>query len=105
MVLPIGVARAGAWRYAFICEIVARHFPHLPEQARAIGHAEARRKLAELYLRSVGAARTPDLMKLFGWKRDDAGRALDTLAAAGLLRRDVRLEGDDDWAVLSELVI
>jgi hypothetical protein len=104
-VLPIGVARAGAWRYAFICEIVARHFPHLPDQARAIGHTEARRKLAELYLRSVGASRTPDLMKLFGWKRDDAKRALDALAAAGLLRRDVSLEDTGDWAVLSELVI
>ena len=106
--LPIGVAQAGAWRYAFICDIVARHFPQLPGQARAITHSEARRKLAELYLRSVGAARMADLVKLFGWKRADAERALDALAADDLVQRGVSLEGalerGDGWAVLSELM-
>ena len=104
-VLPIGVAQAGAWRYAFICEIVARHFPRLPDQARPITHIEARRKLSELYLRSVGAARAQDLMKLFGWKRIDATRALDQLAADGLVERGVALDGKtEDWAVLRELM-
>lgn len=104
-VLPIGVAQAGAWRYAFICEIVARHFPRLPSQARKITHGDARRKLSELYLRSVGAARAQDLMKLFGWKRTEAERALDQLAASDLVQRGVALDGKTgDWAVLRELV-
>ena len=104
-VLPIGVAQAGAWRYAFICEITARHFPHLPEQARQITQSEARRRLSELYLRSVGAARAQDLIKLFGWKRSDAERALDQLATADLVQRGVALDDKtDDWAVLRELM-
>jgi Winged helix DNA-binding domain len=104
-VLPIGVAQAGAWRYAFICEITARHFPSLADQARNISHADARRKLSELYLRSVGAARAQDLVKLFGWKRAEAERALDQLVVGGIVQRGVALEDKtDDWAVLSELV-
>jgi hypothetical protein len=104
-VLPIGVAQAGAWRYAFICEITARHFPHLPDQARKITQAQARRKLSEVYLRSAGAARPQDVMKLFGWKRADAERALDQLAADGLVQPGIALDGKTgDWAVLRELV-
>lgn len=104
-VLPIGVAQAGAWRYAFICDIAARHFPHLSDQARKITHADARCKLSELYLRSVGAARTQDLVKLFGWKRAVAEHVLDQLVANDLVQRDIALDGKtDDWAVLRALV-
>jgi hypothetical protein len=44
-VLPIGVAEAGARRYAFVYEIVQRHFTDLPAQACPIGRGEARRAL------------------------------------------------------------
>jgi hypothetical protein len=45
-VLPIGVARTGAWSYAFNYEIVQRHFPELPQQARPIKRSEARPRIA-----------------------------------------------------------
>ena len=32
-VSPVGVAQAGAWNYAFVYEILQRHYPGLPEQA------------------------------------------------------------------------
>ncbi|MCL5276080.1 MAG: winged helix DNA-binding domain-containing protein [Chloroflexi bacterium] len=103
-VLPIGVAQAGAWRYSFIEEIVARHYPQLPEQARAIGQGEARRKLAELVLRSVGAARAQELVKLFGWKIAAAERALGQLAEEGIVRRGIAIpDQPGDWAVIAEL--
>jgi hypothetical protein len=44
-VLPVGIAEAGAWNYAFVYEILQRHFPELPERARSIGRGEARRVL------------------------------------------------------------
>ncbi len=102
--LPVGVAQAGAWRYAFIEDIVARHYPDLPQQARAIGQGEARRKLAELYLRSVGAARVQELAKLFGWKSAVAERALCELADGGEVRRGMAMpDQPGDWAVIAEL--
>ena len=48
-ILPVAVAEAGAWRYAFIYDIVPRHMPELVERARSIGEAEARSRLAQLY--------------------------------------------------------
>ena len=78
-VLPVGVAKAGAWKYAFIYEIVSRHYPDLPEKARFISEAEARRKLIELYFASVGAAQERDVQKLFGWQKDLIARTLSSL--------------------------
>jgi len=82
-ILPVGVAEAGAWNYAYIYELVGRWFPTLAEQARPIGRGEARAHLTDLYLESIGAATAAQVCKLFGWRADDARRALDKLAAAG----------------------
>jgi hypothetical protein len=88
-ILPVGVAEAGAWKYSFIYEIVPRHYPDLPEQARHIGEGEARAKLMELYFNSVGAAPEGDAAKLFGW-----GKGLITRTINGLVekRKLVRTE-------------
>jgi len=102
-ILPVGVAQAGAWNYAFLYEITANHFPELPEKARAIGEAEAREKLLALYFQSVGAAQFTDVIKLFGW-----GRALTDavhhLLHGGRLVGDLTLEGQNGWIALPELV-
>lgn len=81
-ILPIGVAKAGAWKYSFIYEIVPRHYPDLPEKARFISEGDARRKLMELYFSSVGAAAEGDAAKLFGWRKE-----LITRTIAGLVEK------------------
>ena len=78
-ILPVGVAQAGAWKYSFIYEIVPRHYPELPEQARFISEGDARRKLIELYFNSVGAATEGDAAKLFGWKKELVTRTITGL--------------------------
>jgi hypothetical protein len=104
-ILPIGIAEVGAWKYAFRYDITARHLPELPEQARPIGEAEARRRLAELYFRSVGAAQVRDLVKLFGWPPELAKRTAARLVEAGVLAEEVThptFKGE--WLALSELI-
>jgi hypothetical protein len=64
-VLPVGVAAAGAWRYAFLYEIVPRHFPDLPEQARHITRGEALRTLVLKYLDNVVAADRQMISRVF----------------------------------------
>jgi hypothetical protein len=64
-VLPIGVAQTGAWNYAFTYEIVQRHFPELPKQARDIKRNEARHTLLLRYLDSVVAADRAMVAKVF----------------------------------------
>lgn len=104
-ILPVGVAQAGAWKYAFIYDLVHRFYPDLPEQARLIRQADARRKLAELYLQSVGAAPEKALMSLFGWSKGDAEAALSALVQEGLAVKDVRLaDQPGQWAALNLLL-
>jgi hypothetical protein len=104
-ILPIGVASVGAWRYAFIYEIVARHYPDLPERARKIGEAEARQKLIELYFRSLGAAQHKDVNRLFGWPPELVSRALKALVQSNLLVEGVICAGQQgEWLALPELL-
>ena len=104
-VVPVAVTQAGAWHYAFAYDIVARHYPDLPEQAHAIQENQARQKLAERYLRSVGAAQIRDLTRLFGWRLAEAEQAVSRLAGQGVLRTGLQLEKQPgEWIVLAELV-
>lgn len=104
-VLPVGVAQAGAWNYAFIYDIVPRHFPELPDQAHFIQEREARRKLSELYFLSVGVAQLKDVSKLFGWRPVEARRAIQDLIQAEVLVDDLEIEKNPgSWLALSSLV-
>jgi len=94
-VLPIGVAEAGAWRYAFIYEIVQRHFPDLPEQARHIKRGEARRTLLLRYLDNVVAADRKMISKVFHvlkWTPTELDRTIATLLREDKIR-EVQVKG------------
>ena len=104
-ILPVGIAEAGAWKYAFRYEITARHMPELPEKARSIGEAEARRKLLELYLVSVGAAQIRDAVKLFGWLPELTHRTFAWLVQNGFVKDGLsHPQMSGDWVALPELV-
>ncbi len=82
-ILPIGIAEAGRWNYAFIYELVDRWLPEVAPAARLIGRGEARAHVVDLYLRSVGAAPISKITALFGWRPDDTRETAERLAAAG----------------------
>ena len=103
-ILPVGIAEAGAWHYAYRYELTARHFPELAEQARVIGESEARQKLAELYLLSIGAAQKRDLAKIFGWPPELVKRTADKLVQAGKLAEAGHPKEAGTWLALPELV-
>jgi hypothetical protein len=103
-ILPVGVAKAGAWKYAFIYEIVSRHYPDLPEKARFINEAEARRRLLELYFESLGAAQVRDVLKLFGWHKDLTARTIASLLEKGTLVGMEHPGEKGDWFSLPGLV-
>lgn len=103
-ILPVGVAEAGRWNYAFIYELVDRWFPELVEQARAVGRGEARSKLLDLYLLSVGAATEAQIVQLFHWRRDDVLKACAALEAAGRAQSLKKVGGQDGgWWATQEL--
>lgn len=104
-ILPVGVAQAGAWKYSFIYDIVAHHYPELPEKARSIDEATARANLCGLYFRSVGAAQLKDVVKLFGWSLVLTQRTVKTLIDSGQLVDGLSLPGQQgEWLALPELL-
>lgn len=103
-ILPVGVAQAGAWKYAFIYELVDRWFPTLSEQAHPISRNEARAHLVHLYLRSVGAATPRQMTALFRWKPDEIHKAGETLVKKKKARRVEQVAGESgEWLATTEL--
>lgn len=94
-VLPIGVARTGAWRYAFTYEILERHFPELPEQASQITRSEAVRTLVSRYLGNVVAAERRMIGRIFRvlqWTAAELERTLASLLNEGVVR-EIQVNG------------
>ncbi len=83
LIAPAAVAQAGAWRYAFVYDIVVRLWPDLAAKAETFTRREARSRLLECYLRSVGAATPAQAHKLLRWPKSDVHSAGQDLIAAG----------------------
>lgn len=103
-ILPVGVAPAGAWKYAHIYEIATRHFPELAEQARGISEVQARTKLLELYFGMLGAAQVREVIKLFGWSVNIARHALQKLTEGGALTYAAHPNMDGEWLALGAVL-
>jgi hypothetical protein len=89
-VMPVAVADAGAWHYAFVYEIVQRHLPELPSQARQIRRREAQRFLVRLYVDNTIVIDREMVRKVFyvlEWTRTELDRTLDNLVEAGSICR------------------
>jgi hypothetical protein len=102
-ILPVGVAEAGSWRYAFVYDIVSRHFPELPKKARKIAESDARGKLLELYFKSIGVAQRRDVIRLFGWTAEITDRALTHLLRSGLVVDAEHPKQSGGWLALARL--
>ena len=103
-IVPVGVTQAGAWHYAFAYDVLARHYPEIPEQAHAIDERTARKKIAERYFTSLGAAPLKELLRLFGWKPAEGQSAVDSLVSEGLLVQGAEVEKQPgEWIVLKTL--
>ncbi len=102
-VLPVGVARTGAWNYAFNYEIVQRHYPDLPEQARKIKRSEARRTLVSRYLDNVVATDRKMIGKVFHilkWTPSELNRTIKTLLQEGAIQ-EMQIKGIDQAQLVS----
>ena len=104
-ILPVGISQAGGWRYAFIYDLVHRHFPDLLEQARPIRESEAQQKLILVYLASVGAARMADLKKLFRWQTTSLRNTIDSLEKSSRITGGLKVaEQPGEWIAIPEVL-
>jgi hypothetical protein len=84
-ILPVEVTQSGGWRYSFAYDIVPRHLPDIISTAREISEEFARKTLLNLYFHSVGAAQRRDVLKLFGWRKMETEKTIQTLIYEGLI--------------------
>ncbi|MFC2025685.1 hypothetical protein ACFLUC_00655 [Chloroflexota bacterium] len=104
-ILPVGISQAGGWRYAFIYDIVASHYPDLPDLASEISESDARRKLVDLYICSLGAVPLREISRLFQWNLNDINKTVNTLVTEGKLRRNIQVENQvGEWIASSNLL-
>jgi hypothetical protein len=104
-VLPVGVSEAGAWKYAFIYDLIHRHYPDLISRARGITEHEARRRLAEVYLQSVGAIPMKEVGRLFGWKPDICERVVQALVNQNVLVPRLTMENTGgEWVAHARFI-
>lgn len=101
-VLPIGIAPVGAWRYAFIYEILPRWLPDPADRARPISRMDARRVILDQYIHNVIASPLIAIARLFGWKLDDARQAAAALADQGRVEVEAKVKGIKELQLLAK---
>ena len=101
--LPIGIAAAGAWRYAFIYEVLPRWLPSVAEQARQLSQQQARRAILSQYIHNVVATSPAEAARALGWTVAEALRTATELAAEGQVQLDVKVRGigEKQWLTAS----
>lgn len=99
-VLPTGVAEAGAWRYAFIYDIVSRWLPDQTASAREIGRSEARANILARHLTNVIFATPKELTRIFGWTVKDTASTIQHLVTAGKAEVGELVKGVDGEVVV-----
>jgi hypothetical protein len=102
-ILPVGIAEAGSWKYAFVYNITAYFYPELPQKARLINEHEARSKVLEYYFESVGAAHEKDINRLLGWGNELTMRAIGRLLNTGKLTTARHPKQEGEWLALTKL--
>jgi hypothetical protein len=82
-VLPVGVAEAGAWDYAFVYDLVSRWLPTLDVQARRLTTLEARRRILLRHLDNVVAIGQDEIRRFLGWPAATLAKVIAPLSEIG----------------------
>jgi hypothetical protein len=103
--LPVGISQAGAWHYAFIYDIPARHFAGLENDARFVSESQACQNLIHSYVRSLGAVQRSDINRIFGWQTIQVDQAVISLEKRGLISLSTSDDhSSDDWVIFPDLI-
>lgn len=105
-ILPIGIAEAGTWKYAFIYDVFQRHFSAIIELAEKIKESEAKDVLLEKYIHSVGGCPIDEPKRLFKWSENNYQSTVNAILGKNEIKRGKFLVGDErEWLVLNSLLI
>jgi hypothetical protein len=104
-IMPVGIAEAGTWNYAFIYDTVHRHFPEVIDTAEKIDLAKARGHLLMTYLFSVGASPIDQPKRLFKWRERDFEQTIVSCTGQNDFSRGNFIKDDNrEWLALNTLL-
>lgn len=92
-IAKVGISDANRWGYAYVYDLFLRQFPDVPTAARKINTDQAMETLLLRHLANVVAVPISNVRRLFGWDDWEWQRLMDRLAARGLIRTDLAIEG------------
>jgi hypothetical protein len=99
-ILPVGISEAGAWKYAFIYDIVARHFPWIEARAGEINEPEARAYLLTRFMISMGLEEKSHIRSMFHWSEVELQRAVIRVIDEKMIDLDqIDLDGKPSLAI------
>ena len=102
-ILPVGIAEAGTWKYAFIYDVFQSHFPELIEYAQKIPQSTAREYLIKTYLITIGACPTNESNRLFKWKENEFEHAIKILLNKNEIVQTKLFAGDErEWLAINQ---
>jgi hypothetical protein len=93
-ILPVGIAEAGTWKYAFVYDVFHHHYPGLIETSRIITQTTARQILLNTYLKTIGACPTDELNQLFKWKEKEIEQSIKILLDKDAIFQGKLFDGD-----------
>ncbi len=92
-VLPIGIAEAGAWRSAFIYEVLPCWLPNVPKAARHISRTQARHAILGQYIDNVIATTLESATRVFSWTLAEMRATAEVLADEERISLNVNVAG------------
>ncbi len=93
-ILPVSIAEAGRWRYAFVYELVHRYHPDIVDKARFITENQARQHIVLKYLSSVGLSSLKTINSVFRWTPEKTETTLNGLLEKSGQITQVTLSGE-----------
>jgi hypothetical protein len=106
MVMPIGIAEVGRWNYGFILDIVPRFFHDLSDQSLTMTRNDAKDKVLENIVTSLGATSEINIRRILRWSPVEITRTINHLEEKGIMTSQVKVEGKQRMQlVLNELLI
>lgn len=106
MILPVGVAEAGRWNYAFILDILPRYYSNLIDQAKQITDREAEVNILRSYLLSLGAVSYAQTVRLLKWQKNRVEKRFAEMAEEDICQLLPEAEtGGEYQVILKELLL
>lgn len=104
-ILPVGIAEAGTWNYAFVYDVFQRHFPDVIDDAENISELDACENLLETYMISVGGCAEVEPKRLFKWSETAFRKAVDRLIEKKEIKRGKFVNNEErEWLAFVPLL-